>query len=179
MRTAVLLAALALGALQAAPALASCAAPEPVAQRAARADAVVYGRAAAFTDRSRRLVTVHVERVLKGLVPAQVVVGIGPDVGGDAGATSVDYAIEPGSAHTLYLRREGPATFRTDACSGSHAGEPVADEVAVLGSGSPPEPAAAGRQEPDDRDRALAVAALALVLAASFLAFRLVAVRRG
>lgn len=179
MRSAVLLAALALGALQAAPALASCAAPEPVAQRAARADAVVYGRATAFTDRSRRQVSVDVERVLKGLVPAQIVVGIGPDAGGGAGATSVDYAIEPGSVHTLYLRREGPAAFRTDACSGSHPGGPVADEVAAFGSGSPPEPAPAGRQDPEERDRALALAALVLVLAASFLAFRRVAARRG
>ena len=155
---------------------ASCAPPEPVAQRVARADAVVWGTVSRGVAHDRRTFFVTVNTVYKGSVPAQISLRVGPEIPGQgpgqAGATSVDYAAAPGTAHTFYLKQHAPAGFNTDACSGSHEGEPSAEELAVLGTPRPPEAVGRALGSVTDLDRGLAAGAIIVVLAATYLAFR-------
>ncbi len=158
---------------------ASCAPPEPVAQRVARADAVVWGSITGSGGGplgDRRSLMLSVKTVYKGSVPAQISVRVGPEIPGQgpgqAGATSVDYAAAPGTAHTFYLKQHAPAGFSTDACSGSHEGEPSAEELAVLGTPRPPEAGAGAPGSVTDLDRGLAAGAIIVVLAATYFAFR-------
>lgn len=122
-------------ALAPAPALASCAQADP-AEQASRAEVIAYGTITGirmtFAPASP-VVTFRPERVLKGTLTSSVEVFFGPTHGG--ALTSVDYAGAPPETHTLYLRRAGDS-FETDACSGSHAGAPTADEEARLGRGN-------------------------------------------
>jgi len=119
----------------AARAAASCVEPN-LADQVARADVIGYGtviRPAALPffppDRQVRF---RVQWVLKGTGNPEMEVAIGP---GGGAATSVDYQADDGTAHTLYLRRTGDA-YATDACSGSHPGQPTAEEAALLGGGA-------------------------------------------
>ncbi len=119
-------------ALGPAPALASCAQANP-AEQASRAEVIAYGTLTSIRMTfapAGPVVTFRPERVLKGTLTSSVEVFFGPTHGG--APTSVDYAGAPPEAHTLYLRRAGDS-FETDACSGSHAGAPTADEEARLG----------------------------------------------
>lgn len=170
---AILMASIALGAA----ADASCAPPEPVAQRVARAEAVVWGTVTGGGPLSdRRSLNVSVKAVYKGSVPAQISVRVGPEIPGlgpgQTGATSVDYSAAPGTSHTFYLTQHAPAGFSTSACSGSHEGEPGAEELAVLGPPRVPEAGAGTPGSTTDRDRGVVAAAIVLVLAVIYLAFR-------
>ena len=158
---------------------ASCAPPEPVAQRVGRADAVVWGTVTGSAGPldDRRWLRVTVKTVYKGGgAPAQIVVRVGPEItgqgSGQVGATSVDYVAAAGTSHTFYLKQHAPAGFSTDACSGSHEGEPTADELAVLGAPRPPAAGAGGPGSITALDRGLAAGAIVLVLVLSYLAFR-------
>ena len=116
-------------------AAASCVEPN-LPDQAARAEVIAYGTVMRPTGLLffplAREVRFRVERVLKGIAPAEMDVAIGP---GGSAATSVDYQVGDGTAHTLYLRRTGD-TYGTDACSGSHPGAPTAEETALLGGGT-------------------------------------------
>ena len=81
-------------------------------------------------------------RFLKGTLPGEVEVYLGPSRGG--AISSVDYTavVIRGEAHTLYLRSAGSGAWETNACSGSHVGAPTADETAFFGTGSSAPPAA-------------------------------------
>lgn len=159
---------------------ASCALPEPLPQRIARADAVVFGRVVSFEGgpvANRRALFVTVERVYKGSAVDRIFVSAGP--GGEGGgapgtvvATSVDYTAELGSEHTFYLKQHSPAGFSTDACSGSHEGDLTAEERAALGAGRAPDRAPGGVGSATDTDRLIALGALGAVVAATFYAFR-------
>lgn len=75
------------------------------------------------------------ERLLKGSLSSEIEVYLGPSHGG--AVTSVDYAAAvQGERHTLYLRAVEGGAYETNACSGSHPGEPTADELRVLGAGT-------------------------------------------
>ena len=111
------------------PAAASCAAPAPTPENAARAEAVVYGT---VTDVSGGAVTLRVDRVLKGQVGRSVVVF------GTVGFTSIDYRAELRSDHVLYLVRRADGQLETNACIGSHPGPPDASEVTFFGLASSP-----------------------------------------
>lgn len=128
-----MLVAVALLAAFASPAAASCAPPAPVAENADRAVAVVYGTVTSG-DSSR--VTVRVDRVLKGSVGSTVTTYLGPTRGG--GASSIDYTAGVGTDHVLYLVRGEDGQLETNACIGSHAGPPTAEENAHFGAGSAP-----------------------------------------
>lgn len=158
---------------------ASCAPPEPLQQRIARADAVVFARVMGFEgiQPNRRALMVQVLRVYKGSVPERIFVAAGP--GGEGGGapgqvvvTSVDYAAEPGTEHVFYLKQHAPAGFSTDACSGSHPGALDAEERGLLGDGQPPDRAAGGAGSATDADRALGAIATIAALAAAFGSFR-------
>jgi hypothetical protein len=125
------------------PALASCV-QTTVAERAAVAEVVVYGTVTetrqTFAPASG-VIRFRPERFLKGTLPGEVEVYLGPTKGG--GITSVDYeAVVRGEAHTLYLRSAGNGAWQTDACSGSHAGAPVSEETSLLGTGTSAPPVA-------------------------------------
>jgi hypothetical protein len=110
------------------------------------------------------------ERLLKGTLTSEVRVYLGPSHG--SAITSVDYfAATRGERHTLYLRSFiDDGAYETNACSGSHAGAPSADEEGALGRGTL---VAAATDEP------LALAAVAAVLVALALAAAgLIALRR-
>lgn len=140
-----------------------------VGERAALAEVVVYGTVTetrqTFAPASG-VIRFRPERFLKGTLPGEVEVYLGPTKGG--AITSVDYeAAQRGQAHTLYLRSAGDGAWQTDVCSGSHAGAPTSDESAVLGAGTAAPPSA-----PRD-NTALAVGALgiaAVALAAALFA---------
>src|SRR5688572_27740974 len=161
---------------------ASCAPPEPLPQRIARADAVVFGRVVSFEGgpiANKRALIVAVERVYKGSAVAQIFVSAGP--GGESGgapgqvvATSVDYQAEQGSEHTFYLKQHAPAGFSTDACSGSHPGDLDSDERAALGAGGAPDRAPGGAGSATDVDRAIAAVVILAALGATFAASRAV-----
>ncbi|HET7700626.1 MAG TPA: hypothetical protein VFM06_07140 [Candidatus Limnocylindria bacterium] len=178
-------AAAAAGLAASAPAEASCAPPEPLPQRIARADAVVFGHVVSFEGgavRNPRALIVRVERVYKGDVVERIFVSAGP--GGEGGgapgqvvATSVDYLAEQGSEHTFYLKQHAPAGFSTDACSGSHPGDLDAEERAALGAGSPPGRVPGGVGSATDADRAIGVALLLASLGATYVAARAVLAR--
>jgi hypothetical protein len=113
-------------------------------EQVARADVIAYGAVSRGVQLlmfpPSRQVQFDVQRVYKGDVSGRITVSVGPT---DAAATSVDYTAEDGP-HTLYLHRTGNA-FATDACSGSHAGAPTAEENTLFGTGravSPVSPAA-------------------------------------
>lgn len=159
---------------------ASCAPPEPLPQRIARADAVVFGRVMSFEGgpiANKRALIVSVQRVYKGSAVDRIFVSAGPggEDGGAAGqvvATSVDYQAEQGSEHTLYLKQHAPAGYSTNACSGSHPGDLTADERAALGIGTAPDRTPGGAGSATDVDRLIAVAVLGAALGATFYAFR-------
>lgn len=147
------------------PALASCV-QMTVAERAALADVVVYGTVSETRQTfapAGGVIRFRPERFLKGTLPGEVEVYLGPTKGG--AITSVDYeAVRRGEAHTLYLRSAGNGSWQTDACSGSHIGVPTAEETSFLGAGSVAPPIA----PPDNTPLALgavAIAAIALVAA--------------
>jgi hypothetical protein len=125
------------------PALASCV-QMTVAERAALAEVVVYGTVSetrqTFAPASG-VIRFRPERFLKGSLPGEVEVYLGPTKGGPI--TSVDYeAVIRGEAHTLYLRAAGNGTWQTDACSGSHVGAPTSEETSFFGTGTAPPPTA-------------------------------------
>lgn len=156
-------------------ALTSCIAPPPISELAERTDAVVYARVLGFEGSPgpvpSRLAFVQVERVLKGGVPARISVGIGPGTesgpspGGPA-AASVDYDMERGTDHTLYLEQRAPAGFTTNACSGSHAGPPNAEEERFFGPGNAPDPVAGGAGSATGEARIIAAAVTAIAILA-------------
>lgn len=124
------------------PVAASCAPPAPLADNAARAVAVVHG---SVTSVENGALTLRVVRVLKGPVDATLLVFVGPGrrAAGAGGVTSVDYpdmstTVQVGSDHVLYLYRGSDGALETNACTGSHAGPPTADEVAYFGAGTSP-----------------------------------------
>jgi hypothetical protein len=141
------------------PALASCL-WNGVADVAARAEVVVYGTVTetrqTFAPASG-VIRFRPERFLKGTLPGEVEVYLGPTKGG--AMTSVDYtAVVRGEAHTLFLRPADNGAWQTDACSGSHSGAPTSEETAFFGTGSAAPPVA-----PQD-NRALALGAVAVAL---------------
>ena len=164
---------------------ASCAPPEPLPQRIARADAIVFGRVMSFEGgplANKRALIVAVQRVYKGSAVDRIFVSAGP--GGEGGgapgqvvATSVDYQAEQGSEHTFYLRQHAPAGYSTDACSGSHPGDLDPQERAALGAGSAPGRAPGGVGSATGADRMIAIAAIAAALGATFLIARAVLAR--
>jgi hypothetical protein len=131
-------------------------------EQATLADVVVYGTVTetrqTFAPASG-VIRFRPERFLKGTLPGEVEVFLGPTKGG--AVTSVDYgAVTRGEAHTLYLRSTGDGGWQTDACSGSHTGGPTAEEAALLGAGTAAPPA-----PPRDNTLILLAAAAAVVLA--------------
>jgi hypothetical protein len=148
--------------LASSPALASCV-ETTVAERAALAEVVVYGTVTetrqTFAPGSG-VVRFRSERFLKGTLPGEVEVYLGPTKGG--AITSVDYsAVIRGEAHTLYLKAAGSGAWQTDACSGSHVGALTAEEASFFGTGT-----AAPPNTPKDNTPlalgALVIAAIAL-----------------
>jgi hypothetical protein len=127
----------------ASPALASCL-QVTVAEAGALAEVVVYGTVTetrqTFAPASG-VIRFQPVRFLKGTLPGEVEVYLGPSRGG--AISSVDYtAVVTGEAHTLYLRSAGNGAWETNACSGSHIGAPTAEETAFFGTGSSAPPAA-------------------------------------
>lgn len=141
-------------------AIASCV-QQDVAAQIAGADAIVVGT---ITETRQTFVAAggvikfRPERLLKGALTKEVQVYLGPSHGG--GVTSVDYtAVVRGERHTLYLRDAGDGSYETSGCSGSHVGEPTADEEKLLGAGT----LVAGATDPALSP--VTVAAIALVVA--------------
>jgi len=143
------------------PALASCA-QTTLAERAALAEVVVYGTVSGTRQTfaaAGGVIRFQPERFLRGTLPGEVEVYLGPSKGG--AVTSVDYeAVRRGEAHTLYLRSAGNGSWQTDACSGSHVGAPTVEETSLLGTGSAAPPAAPTDNTP------LAIGAVAVAAAA-------------
>jgi hypothetical protein len=172
MRTYGIVGALALAAAMAglfsATAAASCV-QATVVERAAMAEVVVYGTVTETRQTfaaAGGVIRFRADRFLKGRLPGEVEVFLGPSRGG--GITSVDYrAVQRSEAHTLYLRSAGNGSWETNSCSGSHVGAPTAEERALFGAGDPAPPAA-----PKDNT---ALALGALVIAAISLAAALFA----
>ena len=155
-------------------ALASCI-QQTVPEQADRAEVIVYGRVNMLEGPPSvpsRFAIFDVQRVLKGSAKSRIGVALGPEVGprqGGAGvavATSVDYNVKPGEEHTLYLKQNAPGGFSTDACAGSHAGPPTAEETALLGAGKDPDPAPMGIGGATASDRVAAGIATVVALAA-------------
>jgi hypothetical protein len=120
------------------PAAASCAAPGSLAENASRATAVIYGT---VTSAGNGSITLRVDRVLKGTAGPTALVFLGPGRGGTGGAvavTSVDYAAAVSTDHLLYLIRGADGQLETNACIGSHPGQPTPDEAAFFGAGIAP-----------------------------------------
>jgi hypothetical protein len=158
--------------LGAAPAGASCAAPQSIKETADRADAVVYVRVVGLEGppigAPSRFALVKVERVLKGSVYVDIGVALGPEADAPPGtvvATSVDYRAERGTDHTLYMKQRAPGGYATDACAGSHPGAPTAEETAFFGQGKPPDRTPTGLDSTTDADRAIAAAVTLIALA--------------
>lgn len=154
------------------PAIASCAPPAPLPERTARAVAVVYGSVTA-TDMAS--LTLRVDRSLKGQLAGAVRVFVGPGRGGVAGtavATSIDYRASVGTDHVLYVIRGDDGALETNACIGSHAGAPDADEIAFFGSISPGAPAVSPQpgSAPDAAPPSVRVELAGVLLAAALLA---------
>lgn len=144
------------------PALASCV-QMTVAERAALAEVVVYGSVTGTRQTfapAGGVIRFRPERFLKGTLLGEVEVYLGPTKGG--AITSVDYsAVIRGEGHTLYLRAAGNGAWQTDACSGSHAGAPNAEEASFFGSGTAAPPTAPKDNTPLALG-ALVIAAVAL-----------------
>ncbi|MDP9253215.1 MAG: hypothetical protein M3O80_09435 [Chloroflexota bacterium] len=147
------------------PALASCV-QSNVAERAALAEVVVYGTVTETRQTfaaAGGVIRFRPDRFLKGTLPGEVEVRLGPSNGG--AVTSVDYqAATRGEAHTLYLRSAGNGAWQTDACSGSHAGAPTTEESALFGTGTAAPPTAPRDNTPLVLG-AVAIAAVAVVVA--------------
>ena len=143
------------------PALASCV-QMTVAEQAAAAEVVVYGTVSETRQTfvaAGGVIRFQPVRFLKGALPGEVEVYLGPSRGG--AITSVDYtAVIRSEVHTLYLRSAGDGSWETNACSGSHVGAPSAQESAFFGTGTSAPPAA-----PRDNTR-LVLGGLALVVIA-------------
>jgi hypothetical protein len=127
----------------ASPARASCL-RMTVAEAGALAEVVVYGTVTetrqTFAPASG-VIRFQPVRYLKGTLPGEVEVYLGPSRGG--AITSVDYtAVVRGEAHTLYLRAADNGAWETNACSGSHVGAPTPEETAFFGTGTSAPPAA-------------------------------------
>ncbi|MEX2047745.1 MAG: hypothetical protein WEE03_11325 [Chloroflexota bacterium] len=135
--------AVALAGLNPATAAASCI-QMTVAERAAIAEVVAYGTVTETRQTfaaAGGVIRFRPDRFLKGTLPGEVEVYLGPTRGGPI--TSVDYtAVIRGEAHTLYLRSAADGAWQTDVCSGSHVGAPTAEETAFFGTGSSAPPAA-------------------------------------
>ena len=150
----------------ASPALASCL-QVTVAEAGALAEVVVYGTVTetrqTFAPASG-VIRFQPVRFLKGSLPGEVEVYLGPSRGG--AVSSVDYtAVVRGEAHTLYLRSAGNGAWETNACSGSHVGVPTPDENTFFGTGTSAPPAAPMNSMPFVLGAvAVAVIALATVL---------------
>ena len=133
-----------------------------VAQNAALADVVVYGTVTETRQTfapAGGVIRFRGDRFLKGTLPGEVEVYLGPSRGG--AITSVDYeAVQRGQAHTLYLRAASSGAWETNACSGSHVGEPMAEESALFGAGNPAPPAGPRDTTP------LAIGAIAIAIIA-------------
>ncbi|MDP9256080.1 MAG: hypothetical protein M3Q31_05935 [Actinomycetota bacterium] len=144
------------------PALASCV-QMAVAERAALAEVVVYGTVTETRQTfaaAGGVIRFRPERFLKGTLPGEVEVYLGPTMGG--GVTSVDYqAVIRNEAHTLYLRSAGNGAWQTDACSGSHVGAPTSEETSLFGAGTAAPPIAPKDNTPLALG-ALVIAAIAL-----------------
>jgi hypothetical protein len=125
------------------PALASCL-QITVAEAGALAEVVAYGTVTetrqTFAPASG-VIRFQPVRFLKGALPGEVEVYLGPSRGG--AISSVDYtAVVTGEAHTLYLRSAGNGAWETNACSGSHVGAPTPEETTFFGTGTSAPPAA-------------------------------------
>jgi hypothetical protein len=99
---------------------------------------VVHGT---VTSASAGAITLQVDRVLKGTSGETLSVYTGPGRGGSGGtavATSVDYYMTRGSDHVVYVVRGADGQLETNACIGSHSGQPTAEETAYFGPGTPP-----------------------------------------
>lgn len=152
---------------------ASCIAQQSIKEVADRADAVVFARVEGFEGPPGgppgRFGFVRVERVYKGSAYGRIGVGIGPESGSGGispAATSIDYQMSTGTAHTLYLKQHAPAGYTTDACSGSHPGPPTAEEEAFFGPGRAPDRTPTGIDSATGSDTAIAAAATLIALAA-------------
>jgi len=122
------------------PAAASCRPPEPVSENAARAVLVVHGT---VTGVDSGAVIFRVDQVLKGSAASTLRVFVGPGregSGGGIAATSVDYSATVGTDHVLYVIKGENGQLETNACTGSHPGAPSAEETALFGPGSSPDP---------------------------------------
>ena len=75
---------------------------------------------------------------------------------------TVSDSVVRGERHTLYMRDAGDGSYETNACSGSHVGEPTADEAKLLGAGT----LVAGATDPAFSPLTLAAIALAVAIAA-------------
>ena len=158
-----------IGVVGSSPAVGSCV-QTTIAERAALADVVVYGTVSETRQTfapAGGVIRFRAERFLKGTLPGEVEVYLGPSKGG--AITSVDYAaVSRGEAHTLYLRSAG-RSWQTDACSGSHVGAPTAEETSFFGTGSVAPPIV----PPDNTPLAIGAIAIALIaLAAALIARR-------
>jgi hypothetical protein len=127
----------------ASPALGSCL-QVTVAEAGALAEVIVYGTVTetrqTFAPASG-VIRFQPVRFLKGSLPGEVEVYLGPSRGG--AISSVDYtAVVRGEAHTLYLRSAGNGAWETNACSGSHVGAPTPEESTLFGTGTSAPPAA-------------------------------------
>lgn len=140
-----------------------------VAERAAMAEVIVYGTVTETRQTfapAGGTIRFQPQRFLKGSLPGEVEVYLGPTRGG--AVTSVDYqAVVRGEAHTLYLRSAGNGAWQTDACSGSHVGAPLVEENAFFGTGTSAPPAA----PKDNTLLALGAAGVAVIAMAAIALF--------
>ncbi len=117
---------------------ASCLAAAP-ADLIERAHVIAHGQVVQVDMREDETLTlVTLDRVYKGSPENPILLksAYGRNV-----ATSVDYRLQMGTDHTLYLRKGPDGFYTTNACSGSHPGTPTPEEIALLGKGEPaPEP---------------------------------------
>lgn len=151
------------------PALASCL-QTTVAEAGALAEVIVYGTVTetrqTFAPASG-VIRFQPVRFLKGTLPGEVEVYLGPSRGG--AISSVDYqAVVRGEAHTLYLRSAGNGAWETNACSGSHVGAPLPEENALFGTGTSAPPAA----PKDNTPLVLGAIAIAVIALAAALVVR-------
>ena len=132
------LAVLGTAAAMARPAAGSCV-QQDLAAQVARADVIASGRVVSVGAGGGPLIF-RATTILKGALDGGgVSVQNGPS---DGVATSVDYRAATGD-HVLYLQGTGRG-FTTNACSGSHPGPPTADEMHLLGPGTPVPPGDGG-----------------------------------
>ncbi len=118
---------------------ASCAAL-PLSTLKAHADVIVLGQVTQTTGQDARVV---VQTYSNGRGPHELnVTGrVSPDPGVN---TSVDFIFKPGQRYPLFLTGSPPGLLRTNECAGNREGAIALtpEELAVLGRGAPPDPAA-------------------------------------